>query len=290
MPLTNTPLRYPGGKSKYARMMAEIILLNKLEGCTFVEVYAGGAGAAISLLLKGKVKSLFLNDLDIAIYSFWKSVIERPEELIRMVKDAPVCVKEWEVQKKVYDTKGLGDSLALGFATFYLNRSNRSGILQARPIGGMKQTGSYKIDARFNKETAILKIREIAKHADSISVSNLDGEAYLAYLAREHRSSNLLIYLDPPYYVKGPGLYLNHLDHNDHKSLSKSIQQCPFPWVLSYDNNEEIRKFYKEASCDLYVQKIRHTISGNQKAQELIVSKLKMPAYLSATSRVGAIQ
>lgn len=280
MPATLTPLRYPGGKTKYAHIFQDIISLNNLDGCTFVEVFAGGAGAAVSLLLKGKVKSLLLNDLDAAIYCFWRSVKERPEELIGLIRDTPVNVIEWGRQKTIYDNKDPSDVLALGFSTFFLNRCNHAGILGARPIGGMSQEGSYTITSRYNKTTSIEKIKRIAEFAGSIEIHNLDGVAFLQLLETRYHTKKCLVYLDPPYYQKGPELYLNHFDHEDHELLRDTLLGCPFPWVLSYDSHKEIVDLYGNWDCNLYRNRLRHTIVGNTTAEELIISRLSLPDYL----------
>ena len=280
MPATKTPLRYPGGKTKYTDLFVDIISKNALAKSTFVEVFAGGAGAAISLLLKGQVKALILNDMDIAIYSFWKSIKDCPTEFIELIKSTDISMAEWKRQKAVYDIKDPSDTLGLGFATFYLNRCNHSGILEARPIGGMKQDSVYKIDSRFNKATSIAKIENVAAHADSIEIYNLDGISFLKLIKRKHRNRKCFVYLDPPYYQKGPALYLNHFSHDDHKLLRDEILKCSFPWVLSYDNHEEIVDLYNTQNCTLYLNQLRHTITGNSKATELIVSKLMMPELL----------
>jgi len=280
MPATLTPLRYPGGKTKYANLFIDIISINNLDNCTFVEVFAGGAGAAISLFLKGHVKSLILNDLDVAIYSFWKSVKEYPMELIKLIRSTRVSMAEWRRQKVIHDSKDMSDMLALGFSTFYLNRCNHSGILKARPIGGMNQNGIYKINSRYNKDTSIAKIEAIAECADSLEVFNLDGVNFLKLLKQQHPNRKCLVYFDPPYYQKGPALYLNHFSHEDHKTLRDGILKCPFPWILSYDNHENIVDMYRHHDCRLYRNSIRHTITGNTKAEELIISKLDLPDHL----------
>lgn len=280
MPATLTPLRYPGGKTKYANLFTEIISLNSLKNCTFVEVFAGGAGSAISLLLKGHVKSVFLNDLDRAVYSFWKSVKERPAELIDLIRKTPITMEQWHRQRAIYEATDASDILALGFATFYLNRCNHSGILEARPIGGMQQKSTYRINSRYNRETSIIKIQAISKYSDAIEVFNLDGIDFLRHLKRYHRRRKCLIYLDPPYYQKGPVLYLNHFQHKDHAELRAEVLNCPFPWVLSYDNHERIRELYRGRDCTLYLNQLRHTITGNSKAEELIISRMPLPTYI----------
>jgi len=277
MPATLTPLRYPGGKTKYARLFADTVSKNNLDGCTFVEAFAGGAGAAIWLLLNKKVKAVILNDLDATIYSFWRCVKECPQKLIELIQGTPVCMAEWRRQKAIYDRKGTKDWLALGFSTFYLNRCNHSGILEARPIGGMQQKGKYNIRSRYNKTTSIAKIKAIAEHSSSIDVFNLDAVSFLNLLKRRYRERKCLIYFDPPYYQKGPELYLNHFAHEDHVDLRDHIVKCPFPWVLSYDNHEEVVRLYQGHDCGLYRNQVRHTVAGNAYADELIVSKLILP-------------
>lgn len=280
MPTTATPLRYPGGKSKYVNLFVDVISMNSLKSCTFVEVFAGGAGAAISLLLKGHVRSVMLNDLDVAVYSFWKAVKECPEDLVQLIRSTRVSVAEWRRQKAIHDARDASDMLALGFSTFYLNRCNHSGILDARPIGGMKQDGTYCIKSRFNKATSIAKIEAIARHAEALEVFNLDGLGFLNLLEQKYRDRECLIYFDPPYYQKGPALYLNHFNNADHEALRDGVLECPFPWVLSYDCHKNIVGLYGGRDCRLYRQSLRHTITGNAEAEELIISKLHLPHYL----------
>lgn len=286
MPATFTPLRYPGGKTKYTDLFIEIIAANGLANCTFVEVFAGGSGAAIKLLLKGHVKSIFLNDLDVAIYSFWHMVKERSDDLIDLILNTPVSLSEWYRQKAIYEAKDTTNPLALAFATFYLNRCNHSGIIGARPIGGMAQDRAYRINARYNKTTLVAKIKAIAKHADAIEVFNMDGVAFLTHLKQKHRNGKCLIYFDPPYFQKGPALYLNYFSYEDHQKLRDCIVGCPFAWVLSYDNHDEIRSLYRGCNCDLYRNRLRHTITGNASAEELIISRLSMPEYLERLNGV----
>ena len=226
------------------------------------------------------MKSVFLNDLDVAVYSFWKSVKERPEDLIELIRTTPVSMQQWRRQKAIYDTKDTSDTLALGFSTFYLNRCNHSGILEARPIGGMQQNATYSITSRYNKTTSISKIQAIAEYANAIQVFNLNGIDFLKHLKRCHRKRKCLIYLDPPYYQKGPALYLNHFAHDDHAELRDGILNCPFPWVLSYDNHMSIRELYGGRECVLYLNQIRHTITGNARSEELIISRMPLPRYI----------
>ena len=277
MPTTVSPLRYPGGKTVYADMIAEIIQLNNLSGRTFVEAFAGGAGAALTLLLRGDVPAIVLNDYDVAIFSFWHSILHETEAFLRLLNDTPISVNEWYKQRNIYRSEH-DNLLALGFATFYLNRCNRAGILAANPIGGLQQTGKYKIDARFNKAKLERKIREIANRRDCITISNDNGVDFIIRLTEKFKSDQLFIYFDPPYYKKGELLYLNHFDHAQHLELRNYIQNTLFAWVLSYDDENEIRKLY--AQIPTYERELYYSIGSPSKRKELIISHLVLPTYL----------
>lgn len=283
MSRTNTPLRYPGGKTVYAGLLSEVIKLNKLNNVVLVEPYAGGAGASIKLLLEGKVSRLILNDLDIAIYAFWWSVVNASEELIAMINKAPLTIEEWKKQRENSRRKDSSNLLSLGFATLYMNRCNRSGILSANPIGGIKQTGTCKIDARFNKKDIVAKIKAIAEKASSIEIRNSPCERLLSGFKRRKDTSNLLVYLDPPYFQKGPSLYLNHYSEQDHEKLAKLVLGCDFKWILSYDCHEKIQELYSEVP--MYTSNLRYTIIGNKEASEIVATSLKVPNFLKRIAK-----
>ncbi|MEL1619817.1 DNA adenine methylase, partial [Acinetobacter baumannii] len=52
------------------------------------------------------------------------------------------------------------------------------------------------------------------------------------------------IYLDPPYYVKGQGLYRNFYIHEDHVQIRKALDRVRTKWIVSYDNCDEIKDIY----------------------------------------------
>lgn len=238
-----SPLRYPGGKTTLFRFFDKVIKENGLENVTYIEPFAGGAGAALALLFLEKVERIVINDLDRAIYSFWKSVIFSSNKFIEKMNSTPVTVKEWRKQKLIYGNPK-SKQFELGFATFFLNRTNVSGILEGGPIGGLGQEGKWKIDARFNKEGLANRIRQIARYRNRISVFNKDGvELINNYLGEK----NAFIYLDPPYYEKGAALYLNHYKKENHENLANRLNSNPDAfWLLTYDNKKEIKSLYPD--------------------------------------------
>jgi DNA adenine methylase len=238
-----SPLRYPGGKTFLFPYFDQVIKDRGLRNVTYVEPFAGGAGAALALLFLEKVERIVINDLDRAIYAFWKSAILDSERFIDEIQKRPVTVREWKKQKEVYANKR-SKLFDLGFATFFLNRTNVSGILDGGPIGGVNQRGRWKIDARFNKATLVERISQLSQYSSRIAIENKDGvDLIVKYL----NDDDAFIYLDPPYYDKGAALYLNHYKQADHERLARRLNRKPNSnWVLTYDNKNEIKSLYPD--------------------------------------------
>lgn len=241
-----SPLRYPGGKQILARVLGHLIRLNGREGGVYVEPYAGGAGAALSLLYGEYVKRVLINDADSRLFAFWVAVLNRTERFLKLLRETPLSVEEWRRQRQIYLHPARHSQLRVGFATFYLNRCNRSGIIgNAGLIGGLQQTGEWKLDARFNRGELIRRIERVARYRERIGVYNLDATAFLqSELPHPSLVDRAFVYLDPPYFSKGSQLYLNHYTPDDHASLVRHLSTATFTWVLSYDNVREIRNLY----------------------------------------------
>ena len=242
MPATYTPIRYPGGKTKIYPLVKKIIDDNGFRSYAYAEAFAGGAGLALKLLLKGDVPSVIINDLDRAVYCMWDAIVNRSEDLCTFVSDVEVTVDEWKRHRETYRNQKDVDDFELGCAAFFLNRTNVSGILDGGVIGGMEQFGNFKIDARFSKPGLLAKIRAIGKRRDDIRIFNLDAETFIVDVLT--REESLFAYFDPPYVKKGPGLYRSSFDEDKHRSLAKAIQKCKFPWIATYDDDELIEKLY----------------------------------------------
>lgn len=243
----NTPLRYPGGKGKFAPVVKSIFDFNKLSGGHYLEPYAGGAGVALELLYSGYVSDIHINDIDPAIYSFWKCITQNTEEFLKVLNDTPVTIEEWSKQKIILDNADHNDFLKLGFAAFFLNRTNRSGILKGGVVGGRKQNGNYTLDARFNKENLKKRIERVGSNSSKIHVYNEDA-LHLIKKVDDFLPENSLVYLDPPYYVKGQGLYRNFYNHDDHVEIKEALNEISSKWIVSYDNCDEIRTIYSQFS------------------------------------------
>ena len=263
-----SPLRYPGGKARLSPFIKLLIENAGIEKPVYIEPYAGGAGVALSLLIDGVVDEVVINDYDKAIYSMWRAILEDTEEFVRLIEETPVNVEEWYNQKRIYSENNKKYSVELGFAAFYLNRTNRSGIISnAGPIGGYEQTGNYTIAVRYNKEDLIRRIREIAKHRKKIHLYNKDAKKLISIYLQKY-IDRAFIYFDTPYYKKGKALYKNFYTESDHKDIFELITAIPCSWIVTYDDVQEIRAIYEGCSARLY--DLTYSLANNGTKSELM--------------------
>jgi DNA adenine methylase len=274
MPTTYSPLRYPGGKSQLAPLLKSIVRDNHLDRGVYAEPFAGGAGLAFELLFSGSMFEIWLNDLDPCIYALWHSALHNSQELCELIMSTEVSIGEWHKQREILNQSNLCTNLvALGFATLFLNRTNRSGILKGGVIGGKDQTGNYKLDCRFNKLDLCRKIRLIASYKNAIKLHNLDAEDCLK-LWDATLPSRSLINIDPPYYKQGQALYLNHYKAKDHLDLSQVIKSLHHKWILTYDDTPEIEALYQ--NLPQYRNELCYSAQVKRKSSELLFVSPKL--------------
>ena len=272
MPTVNTALRYPGGKSRLSCFISSLIETNNLHNFIYVEPYAGGAGIAINLLFEEWIEKVVINDLDIHIYSFWKSILNDTEKFLRLIRDKKMTISEWKKQKNIFLNPNDYSTNEVGFSTFYLNRCNRSGILTGGIIGGYHQSGEYKMDARFNKNNLFKKIEKIALYSNRIKIFRKDALIFLKNINTQKQK--YFVYLDPPYYHKS-NLYFNTYKESDHKKLSTFLKKKKnFFWILSYDNCTEIKNLYKKHKKIIY--NINYSLNKKIREKELMIFDKKI--------------
>lgn len=280
-----SPLRYPGGKLKVSEYIKLLIDTNNLNDGHYVEPYAGGASVALDLLINEYVSNIHINDIDLAIYSFWHSTLYDTENFCRLINDTSITVEEWKKQKFIIKNKDNFSSLEIGFSTFFLNRTNRSGILNAGIIGGKEQNGEWKIDARYNKIDLIKRIELINRYEDRISLNNMDAIDYVQMIDNS-LPNNTLIYLDPPYYKKGKELYINYYNHEDHKEIANVVKKLSNRyWLVSYDNEMAIKDLYSEFRQKIY--SLNYSVGKASKGSEVIIynDKLFIPEIDNPTDK-----
>lgn len=285
-----TPLRYPGGKGKLAAFVKEVIRANKLYDGEYVEPYAGGAAIGLELLLQEYVSKIHINDLNQPIYSFWKAVLNDTEEICRLVKNTRLTVAAWDRQKRIFSNPRDHSYVQLGFAAFFLNRTNRSGILNGGIIGGRDQTGPWKIDARYNSDELIFRIESIANLRRRIKLTRSDALALLRF-GLSKWSNKTLIYLDPPYYERGRELYYDYYKPDDHAALANFIaaEMAGRAWIVSYDNVEPIKALY--SGFRRFVYNVGYTAREKRQGTEVMffAPGLAVPDLVGPVQQIGPL-
>lgn len=274
-----TPLRYPGGKAKLAWFVKEIFRLNDLCDGHYAEPYAGGAGVAIELLLTGHASEIHLNDLNYPVYAFWHSVINETEALCRKISNVTLSITNWKRQRSILADASNHTPFEVGFAFLFLNRTNRSGIINAGVIGGQDQAGQWKMDARFNRDGLIERIKRIAYYSECIHLYNMDAMHFLTDIPKSLPEKSL-IYLDPPYFKQGKRLYDSFYNPDDHAAIAKRVDKLKLPWLVSYDDVAAIRTLYKKHRQTTH--NLQYNAGVVYRGTEVLIfsSKLKLPSHV----------
>ena len=266
-----SPLRYPGGKGKLASFMEYMIDQLGHRGGTYIEPFAGGAGIAMELLLRNVISRIVIHDYDKAVWSFWKAILTETDRFVEEIRTVPLTVDEWQKQHEILVTKNDKYSFELGFAAFYLNRTNRSGIIKGGVIGGQEQAKDWKMDVRFKREELVTRIQRIAVRKKDIKLYNKDVNSFIKNYAPLYEE-NALIYFDPPYFRKGQQLYMNFFNYKDHVRIEQEIREhVNCDWIITYDYEPQIEEIYHNYNLRLY--DLNYSVSTKRKANELMIFK-----------------
>ena len=284
MPATINPLRYPGAKRSLVDYIDTLLEANHLYGCTFIEPYAGSAVVGLELLQRGHIDFLVLCEKDILLYAFWECLFNETNKLIEKIEHTDISIEVWkkELQYREMTSLAHADLLELGFAGLFFNRTNFSGILNANPIGGIKQTSQYQIDCRFNKQKIIGIIRQLSNYRNCVSINNDDALHFMSSQNHRFLKESCFAYFDPPYYEKGAKIYRCYYTNKDHIELAKYVKNVHnLDWIISYDDAPFICGLYSESGAKYQPFFLDYTCASKVRTQgqELLISNLPLPPF-----------
>ncbi len=281
-----TPLRYPGGKRRLVTVVTRLLHENGLTDVEYAEPYAGGAAVALALLMDGHASTIHLNDLSRPVYAFWHTVLHNTVAMCERVLSTPVTMEEWYRQREVYRSSDVANLDDLGFATLFLNRTNRSGILSGGVIGGKHQSGAWRLDVRFGKAEIVRRIQAIGKQRSRIHAHHMDAHDFVAKVLRKMTAPGFAFF-DPPYIESGDALYMNNYTVEAHRQLAESIQALRIPWICTYDRAAVRLGLYE--SCTRIEYQLPYVAQGKHQGDEVmfVSPRLSLPSeWIEATAPV----
>lgn len=283
MTVTINPLRYPGAKRKLVNYIENLLLVNNLQQCNFLEPYAGSAVVGLELLKRNTIRKLILVEKDVMLYSFWQSVFVMPEALCDRIEKTPITIDTWHKLNYLRQVSRLGDvpTIDLAFACLFFNRTNFSGILNANPIGGLEQQSRYKIDCRFNKQKIIEVILTLSRYANRVELYWDDALTFMKRNKPLFLKNTFFAYLDPPYFAKGAQIYRCYYRVSDHIDLARFIKDHPgFDWLISYDDDPYICGLYSGSGAKYMPFYLDYTAAKKRsRGRELLISNLPLPPF-----------
>jgi len=253
-----TLLRYPGGKSRNPiRSIIVNHIIERFEGGVFGELFFGGGGITISLLKKGVLTDLVICEKDAGLSKLWWSVIHGPSHLLKRIKEFEPSVDSF------FDAKDkLLRGVGTGFDALVANRLSHCGRgVMAGPQGGNNQTGKHKIGCRWKSSQLDSTVRGLNELFGTVNV-RICNTSYLDCGGCDY------LYMDPPYWEVGSGLYQHSFKPLDHSLLLAYLHGQP-RWLLSYNNHPTIHAIYE----GFEMMTAKTSGNGGLKDNELLIWK-----------------
>ncbi len=233
----NSPLRYPGGKTRACKKLDSILkeYFDISEFDNIVSPFFGGGSFEFHIQNNHQLK-IIANDRFTPLYNFWTTCKFNNEHLCKALNEKLYLIDKQEftsLREKIMNEK---NELIQSIMYFIINRCSFSG---ATLSGGFSLESSKK---RFTK-SSIDRIKEL--NLTKFDIYNLDFEEFI----NNNQGKRNLLFLDPPYYLeKASKLYGNNGDMHDtfdHVKVYKCLSQKK-NWFMTYNNCKYIKDLYKD--------------------------------------------
>jgi DNA adenine methylase len=257
----HTLLAYPGGKALLRPFILET--LNRFRRVQFREPFFGGGSIGFEMMNRSD-RDIWINDVDVGIHCLWQSVKRFPAKLKALLCGFVPSREQFQKLKTFLLSNPVpvedADVLRIGFAKLMCHRLSFSGL------GVMG--GSCPREFRWNPAYLCKQVDKLYRSFARTNV-RITGADYSELITDE--SMEALLYMDPPYVLRGAECYMHSFQHEDHVKLSELLRRTPHRWLLSYDDNSTI--------CDLYsgwtnIARIRagYCLRGCVQKTELLIS------------------
>jgi len=275
MKLLKTPLRYPGGKSRAARMLYDWFPAGIGE---FREPFLGGASMALLFSQLHPDVPVWVNDKYFYLYNFWKILQEKGDEL------SDVCIatknqypnpdgaKDLFIRSKEEISKAGPFRQAVLF--WVLNKCSYSGLTENSSFSQSASKQNFTLRGAAN----LKKYQDLISHWE---ITCLDYEEPMM-----EEGDNVFTFLDPPYKINSYLYGTNAEMHKDfdHQRFADVCKQCPHEWMITYNVDDEIQDMFKEYNQRYFSITYGMKHRENNKKSELLISNYEVnpPSTLEA--------
>lgn len=145
--------------------------------------------------------------------------------------------------------KFIGQKRKQLFTEFILKFLPKNIETYIEPFGGSFAVACYIIEDNIETSPKRIIYNDINRYDMNIYADKVHHLDYKE-IFKMYDSEDVVFYLDPPYYKK-EFLYENSENFN-HEELRNEIKKLKGKVILSYENNEYIKKLYKNFNINLY--------------------------------------
>jgi DNA adenine methylase len=273
-----SPFRYPGGKSKKS-VKQRILERFPFSYDFYREPFCGGAGIFFSI---PTTKSRWINDLDKDLISVYLALKNNPDDFIKKCREIKPQQKDEELTstnpngrkiynkrlKEKFDELKLNEECDQALRYFFLNRVGWSGRVRYDLPSRLyfSNPSGWNVIKGNTLENAAIVLKDVKITCGDYSI------------LLEEPGDNVFIYIDPPY-VKNSKLqntsqlYAHNFTIEDHIVLADKIKLCKHKCLISYDDDELIRKLYKD--FNIYSENWTYcgtSLSKKETGKELLIA------------------
>tara|TARA_B100000965_G_scaffold208050_1_gene173856 strand:- start:400 stop:1275 length:876 start_codon:yes stop_codon:yes gene_type:complete len=278
MKALKTPLRYPGGKSKAIKTLAQWYPKVITE---YREPFIGGGSIAIDITKANPDIPVWVNDLYVPLYNFWVQLRDRGEELSERVRHEKqktldegdpdkITAKAKELFNKYKAEIDTYDDFEKAVAFFIMNKCSYSGLTENSTFS---QTAS-------NSNFSLVGADKLAKFSELIKnwkITNIDYSEVM----KAKGYADTFIFLDPPYDIKDFLYGKNREMHKsfDHDLFADNVSTCIHKFMITYNLNDRLLDLYK--NYNLKEWKLRYSMAhrGDKGTNENIKTELLVTNY-----------
>ena len=263
MKLLKTPLRYPGGKSRAAKMLYDWFPAGIEE---FREPFLGGASMALLFTQKHPDVPVWVNDKYYYLYNFWVTLQEHRDDLsdvcyaTKQEHPTPDSAKELFIRSK--EEISSADPFRQAVLFWVLNKCSYSGLTEN---SAFSQSASQQ-NFTLRGASKLKQYKDLISHWE---ITNLDYEEVM-----QPDNDNTFCFLDPPYKI-GSYLYGTNAEMHkdfDHKRFAEVCKKCPNDWMVTYNVDEEIEKMFGDYHRRYFSITYGMQHRENNKKSELLIS------------------